>query len=325
MKCKHSVLASFAYLSVLVCTCFSRVRADGEMIFILPNRANQYWSTLANGIRDSAAEHGVKAVVYEGDSDSSAEEQLNLCAIALERKPSFLAMATTKISTGVQCLRRAMNAGVKVAEMDSTLPVEEALKGGVNLTFAVGSDNLTIGRRAAEYAATILADRPGDILVLEGAVGSSAGSLRPKGFRERIVELAPKARIASSVSAEWDRLKAMSITSDTMQRNPDLKLVFAANDVMALGAVEALKILGKLPQVTVIGVDGTADARRSILAEELSASVAQLPYLVGRRAVELAMDVGSGKAIAQREITDTPILTKAILSQKDSEVLKYVR
>jgi ABC-type sugar transport system substrate-binding protein len=234
-------------------------------------------------------------------------------------------MGAIKIQVGIQCLKKASDAGIRVAGMDSTLPIEDARRGGVELSFAVGSDNYKIGESAAEYAATLLDGKSTEVLVIEGAVGSSAGVLRAKGFKEKLHKLAPQAIVVNSLSGEWDRLRAMNITSDTIQRNPHLGIVFAANDPMALGAVEALKSMNKLEQVAVIGVDGIADARKSIAAGELRATVAQLPYLVGKRTVELAIDVLHGKKVQQNETTETPVLTKIILDGKDAEALRYVR
>jgi len=85
-----------------------------------------------------------------------------------------------------------------------------------------------------------------------------------------------------------DRLKALNITADTLTRTPDLNVVFAANDTMALGAVEAIRAAGKTKQILVVGVDGVPDARKAILAGRMTASVAQLPYLIGKRSAELA-------------------------------------
>lgn len=303
----------------------STASAENEISFILPNKNNPYWNTLAQGIRDTGAARNVDVAVFQGESDTNAEEQLNICAIVLERKPKFVAMGAIKIQVGIECLKKATLAGIKVGGMDSTLPIEDARKGGVELSFAVGSDNYKIGERAAEYAANSLNGRPTQVLVIEGAVGSSAGVLRAKGFKDKLRQIAPQAIVVSSISAEWDRLRAMNITSDTIQRNPELGVVFAANDPMALGAVEALKSMNKLEQVAVIGVDGIADARKSILAGELRATVAQLPYLVGKRSVELALDILDGKQIPQSEITDTPVLTKSILEQQDAEAMRYVR
>jgi D-allose transport system substrate-binding protein len=300
-------------------------RADDEYVFILRAKGNPYWSAVAQGITETAHEKGIQAIVYQGQSETSAEEQLDLCSTAIQRKPKFLAITAATVSVGIECLRKAQAQGIKIAEMDSTIPAEEAEKQGVKLLFSVGSDSFIIGKKAAQYALSLIGNGESQILVLEGAVGSPAGTLRANGFKEELQATAPQAKIVSSISAEWDRMKAMNITTDILQRFPALKLVYAANDLMALGAVQALKTQGKLAQVQVIGVDGTQDARRAILAGEMTATIAQLPYLIGKRAVELGAEVAAGRPVPAREVTDTPILTKALLLSNTDPALKYVR
>ena len=91
------------------------------------------------------------------------------------------------------------------------------------------------------------------------------------------------------------RPKAANIANDTLTANPDLVAIFAANDGMALGAVESVYAAGKGGEVAVIGVDGNSDAVKSIKAGRLNASVAQLPYLVGSQAVEKAKALLDGQ------------------------------
>ncbi len=263
--------------------------------------------------------------MYEGQSDSSAEEPLNTCLVAIQRRPKFLAIVAATTSVGIQCLKNAQKAGIPIAELDASITIPEAEKAGLRLAFSVGSDNLEIGRKAAQYTKEVFPQGAIRIVVLEGAVGSEPGRLRVEGFRSGIAAFLPQATIVASISADWDRLKAMTVTTDLLERFPKIDLIFAANDQMALGAVEALKTKHRIKETKVIGVDGTLDARRAVTAGELSATVAQVPYLLGKRAVELAVDVLEGKHVQMREITDTPVLTPRILADSNSPELRYVR
>lgn len=318
--------AKVALVATFLCSMWPEFGlAQDEFVFLLRAKGNPYWNTVAAGIEDTAREKGVKATIYQGQSDSSAEEQLNTCLTSIQRKPKFLAVVAATTSVGIQCLKKAQNAGIGVAELDASIPLTDAEKAGVKLAFSVGSDNLAIGKKAAEYAKSSFSNGAIKILVLEGAVGSEPGRLRVEGFREGINIALPQASVVASISADWDRLKAMSITTDMLERFSKIDLIFAANDLMALGAVEALKTKGKLAETKIVGVDGTPDARRAVEVGELSATVAQVPYLLGKRAVELAVDSAEGRPTPQRETTDTPILTKAVLTDKDSSELRYVR
>ena len=299
--------------------------AEDEYIYILRSRGNPYWNTVVQGIRESGASHNVKVTVLQGESESSAEEQINICLAAIQRKPVFIAVTAATIGSGIQCLKRASEAGIHVAEMDTTVPLEDAAKAGLKLSFSVGSNNYIVGQKAGEFASSLLGSSDAKVLVLEGDPGIEAGRLRVKGFKDTLLERSPKSHIVASISANWDRLKAMTITSDILQREPDLRLIYAANDLMALGAVEALKAKGKLGTVAVVGVDGISDARRAILAGDMIATVAQLPYLIGKRAVDLAVDVQQGRQVGEREVIETPLLTKSVLEKRELQALQYIR
>jgi ABC-type sugar transport system substrate-binding protein len=135
----------------------------------------------------------------------------------------------------------------------------------------------------------------------------------------------PDAQIVGSASAEWDRMKAMNLTADTLTHAPDLNVIFAANDVMALGAVEAVRTAGKQGQVTIIGVDGIPDARKAVMDGTMTASITQLPYFIGMRTAELAVNAVQGKQIGRMEVAPLLVLTKDVLSSNKDPLLQYVR
>src|SRR5262249_16601008 len=146
---------------------------------------------------------------------------------------------------GLQCLREIQDHGIKVAILDAAISMDEVKKSGIKLSFSVGTNNLTIGEKAAQYVASIAKQPAPKILILEGMVANTPSTDRVLGFKRGLSKDLPRAKIVSSISADWDRLKALNITTDTLTRTPDLNIVFAVNDMMALGAVEAIRAAGK--------------------------------------------------------------------------------
>ena len=110
--------------------------------------------------------------------------------------------------------------------------------------------------------------------------------------------------------ADWDTAKAQAAMENILTGNPGLKAVFASNDNMALGVVEALKSAGMLDQVMVVGFDANPNAAESILAGEMTASVAQNPMNMGRFGVENALKVKHGETIDAIIDTGTVLVTK---------------
>ena len=94
---------------------------------------------------------------------------------------------------------------------------------------------------------------------------------------------------------------------------------------MALGAVETVFAAGKGGDIVVVGVDGNVDAVKSIKAGRLNASVAQLPYLVGKQAVEKVTDVLNGKTVDEYTYVPTLVLTKQLLEDNKDPMLQYVK
>jgi D-allose transport system substrate-binding protein len=102
----------------------------------------------------------------------------------------------------------------------------------------------------------------------------------------------------ASQPADWDRLRALDVATNIMQRTPDLAAFYCCNDTMALGAMQAVQNLGKAGKVIVVGTDGIPEAIQMIQAGRMTATVAQDPAKVGATGLDLLVDaVKSGKQI----------------------------
>jgi ABC-type sugar transport system substrate-binding protein len=117
----------------------------------------------------------------------------------------------------------------------------------------------------------------------------------------------------------------MNTTLDVIQREAQLDYIFSVSDAMTTGIVEALKITRKADRIKIISVDGLADARKAVISDRIESDVAQLPYLMGKRAVELAIDSVANKMLGQIEYVPTPVLTKESLLANQSPYFKYLR
>ncbi len=293
---------------------------------LLKTLSNPFWGAMEQGIKEGAAEVGAEYFLQAVESDQAAEPQLNTCNTMLERKPAVMITAAINSTILLPCLKRATDMGIPVVDLDANLDHDIARKAGVKIAFTIGSDNTAAGAQGADWLAGKLGkDAKGPVLVIEGLSGNITGQKRAKGFAEELKKAAPGLEVVASLPGDWDRQKAANITNDILQRNPDLKAIFCANDTMALGAVEAVYAAGKGGQIVIIGVDGNVDAVKAIKAGRLDASVAQLPYLVGKQAVEKAKEVLAGKAQDEYTYVPTLVLTKQLLDENKDPMLQYVK
>ncbi|WP_068110468.1 sugar ABC transporter substrate-binding protein [Tropicimonas marinistellae] len=322
-KMSFGMLGATAVAALLAVT---PAQADGEYAILMKTLANPFWGAMGEGVEAGATEAGVPYFVQAVESDQAVENQLNVCNTMLERNPVALVTAAINSTNLLPCLKAAQEAGIKVVDLDGNLDPAILEQEGIDITFSIGSDNVKAGGQGAEYMVEVLgADATGPVLVIEGLSGNVTGQKRAQGFADKLAELAPGLEIVASLPGDWDRGKAATITNDILTRNPDLKGIFAANDGMALGAVESVYAAGKGGDVVIIGVDGNSDAVKSIGQGRLTASVAQLPYLVGKQALENVKTVVEGGSVEGHITVPTLVLTKEVMDAGTEPLLEFVK
>lgn len=304
----------------------SPAQAEGDYAILMKTLANPFWGAMGQGVEEGAQAAGVDYFIQAVESDQAAESQLNVCNTMLQREPSVLITAAINSTNLLPCLKAAQESGIAVIDLDGNLDQAILDAEGIEISFRIGSDNTAAGGQAADFLVSqVGADAEGPVLIIEGLSGNVTGQMRVSGFADRLAELAPGLEVVASLPGDWDRGKAASIMNDILVRHPDLVGVFAANDGMALGAVESAFAAGKGDDIVIIGVDGNSDAVNSIEDGRLTASVAQLPYLVGFQAVENAQRVLAGEDVATAIAVPTMVLTQEVLSAGTEPMLEFVK
>lgn len=323
-RAKRAFVGTVAAIGVMAAT--GAMAQDGEYGILMKTLANPFWGAMGTGVEDGAQSAGVEYFIQAVESDQAAEQQLNVCNTMLQREPVAMITAAINSTNLLPCLSAAQESGVPVVDLDGNLDPAILEAEGIEIAFRIGSDNLAAGAQGADYMAEQLgADATGPVLIIEGLSGNVTGQARVTGFSERLAELAPGLEVVASLPGDWDRGKAATITNDILVRHPDLVGIFAANDGMALGAVESVFAGGRGGDVVIIGVDGNSDAVRSINDGRLTASVAQLPYLVGLQAVENVAKVLAGEDVPDFIQVPTMVLTQEILEAGTEPMLEFVR
>jgi len=295
---------------------------------VLKTLANPFWVAMQQGLLEEAINQGVAIEILAVPTEADLEAQLNLTETALLRRPAVLLVSPITSRNLHPALRIAAALGIPIVDLDGNLPLDYTRKTveGEDIPIAsqIASNNYIAGQMAADYIIQKTGG-VGKVLLIEGIAGNITGMQRVEGCAARIAEKAPGMQIVGRFAGDWDRLKAATIVADVLTAHPDLKAIYCANDTMALGAVEAVYAAGKGGQVIVVGTDGIKDARDAILQGRLSATVAQLPYLMGKMAVETAVKIMKGEAVPFRQDVPLLLLTKEVLEQGTEPLLQYIR
>lgn len=254
---------------------------------------NPFFVTLAEGAEAKANELGVELISVDAGDDSA--KQAGDIEDLISKGIKVLIVNPVDSDAVAPAVETAIGKGIKVVSVDRVV-------NGVEVDCSIASDNVAGARLAAEY----LVEQAGEgakAVELEGVSGASATIDRGAGFHEVADE---KLNVCASQTANFNRAEGMSVMENMLQANPDVQCVFAHNDEMALGAVEALG--GK--NVLVAGFDATDDAIAAVKEGRMAATVAQKPDLMGATAVETAQKLMAGESVEKSIPVEVKLVTK---------------
>ncbi|WP_066158713.1 ribose ABC transporter substrate-binding protein RbsB [Halalkalibacter krulwichiae] len=261
---------------------------DGEFTigFSISTLNNPFFVTLQEGAEAQAEELGVNLVVLDAQDDDA--KQVSDVEDLVQRGVDAILINPTDSASVAAAVEVANSAGIPV------ITVDRAAESGEIVTH-IASDNIAGGELAAELLVELAGDGA-KVAELEGIPGSSAARERGAGFHN-VAE--GTLDVVSSQTANFDRSEGLNVMENILQSNPDIVGVFAHNDEMALGALEAIEAAGKGDEIFVIGFDATDDAVAAVEAGRLAGTVAQQPTLIGSSAVEAALKVLNGETVEE--------------------------
>lgn len=260
----------------------------GEQVTIglaVSTQNNPFFVSLKEGAEAEAKAQGITLVTVDAQDDPA--KQAASVEDLIQKKVKVLLINPTDSDAVAAAVKAANKAGIPVITLDRSASSGEVVA-------HIASDNVAGGKMAGEFIKEKLGGK-GNIIELEGIPGTSAARERGKGFHE-VVDADANLKVVSKQPADFDRAKGMSVTENLLQGHKDVNAIFAHNDEMALGAVQALEAAG-VKNVIVVGFDATEDAVKAVKAGKLSATVAQKPELIGKTGVEVAKKIVDGKPV----------------------------
>jgi ribose transport system substrate-binding protein len=285
-------------LAATGCNRGEEAASGGNVTLAVSTLNNPFFVDLRDGAQAAADAEGITLDVVDAQNDSATQS-------------NQLANASTGGTDGViinPVDSDAAAAGVAPL-VESNVPVVavDRAVNGAEVASLVSSDNVAGGKQAADELAKAMGEK-GKVIVLQGVAGTSASRDRGAGFEEGI-KAYPDIEVVAKQTANFDRAQALDVATNLLQANSDVTGIFAENDEMALGAVQALgDRAGK--DVFVVGFDGTEDALAAIEDGTMAASIAQQPSELGKRAVELMAQLLAGETVESNVPVPVTTVTK---------------
>jgi ribose transport system substrate-binding protein len=287
-----------------------RAFADGETIAVLTkNQTNPFFQAERVGAAKAAAALNAKVIQYVPTQPDSIPEQMSEIDDVVTKKPDAIVMVPVDY--------KAMGAGVKKIN-DAKIPVvniTDRSASGDFLAF-VGADDHSIAKATGEVLLKAMGGK-GDVIILEGVRGSATAQDRLRGFKDAIAEF-PSVKLVDSQPGNYQRLQAMQVTENLLQSNPNVAGVMAANDAMAVGAIDALADANS--KALIVGINGTKEAVDAIKAGKLLASGDYNGFGQGCIGTEIAIRYLRHEPVPKRVTLQSVVVEKSNLAAYDVPV-----
>lgn len=249
---------------------------------------NPFFVTLSDGAKAEAKDEKVDLTVV--DAQDNASKQASDVEDLIQQDVDLIIINPTDSKAVASAVESANNANIPV------ITVDRVSEGG-DVISHIASDNKEGGKMATAYLQEVIGEGA-KVAQLEGVAGSSAATDRGAGFEE----VAKKGfDVVASQTANFNRAEGLTVMENILQSNGDIKGVFAQNDEMALGAIEAIEASGK--DIKVVGFDATDDGVQAVKDGKMIATIAQKPTEIGKTAIETAVKSLNGEKVEK----DIPI------------------
>ena len=303
-------LAAFAALALPIAACARRGDADRFVVGFSQMESDNPWRLAqTQSLRDEAAKRGYELVVT--DAQGQTAKQVSDVEDLIARRVDVILLAPREFEGLTPALQAAKEANIPVILVDR----EAAGTPGEDFVTFLGSNFVEQGRRAAEWLAKETGGTAG-IVELTGTPGSSVAIDRGKGFADEIAKH-PGMRILASQTGNFSRATAQDVMQNIAQSLGNrITAVYAHNDEMALGAIQALKAAGREPgtDVIIVSVDGQRAALEAIQRGELGATVESNPRF-GPIAFDTIEKLRAGQAIPSKILIEDRFFDKGNAAQ----------
>jgi ribose transport system substrate-binding protein len=244
-----------------------------------------FMNNLANFAVARGEELGASVEIHSVSGHAAVEEQVSAVESLVARGVDAIVLAAVDSRGLAPAVNRATEAGIPVILADSGVE-------GADYVTVVQTDNVRAAGLAADYAAVLLS-YSGKVAQLEGDPASETAQLRRQGFHDGIAKY-PDVDLVSSITGYWTTPGGVDATEAILEAHPDVDLIFASSDLMAVGAAIVLERLGR-EDVILIGFDGIAEGIELVKQGRAAGDVAQNAKMMGELSVEIALELIRGE------------------------------
>lgn len=280
--------------------------SPSTVALVMKTLTNPFFVNMERGARRAAAEFGIDLMVKTAAEETSIEQQVGIVEDLVRQEVDAIVIAPGDSVELVPVLKTASDAGIVVINIDNRLDPEFSASAGLVGVPFISVDNRAGARNSADHIVA-MTEGEGKALIMEGIRGALNAEHRKQGALEAF-DAAENISVVAMESANWKIEEGYELMKRWLEEYPDATLLFAANDMMALGALNAIDEAGR-DDIRVAAFDALEQAREAIRANRLDATIDQRADRQGYLGVEFAVRALKGESLPAETLIDTELVT----------------
>lgn len=278
-----------------------------RIALVMKTLTNPFFIEMERGAREAEAELGIELIVRTAAQETSIEQQITIVEDLTREGVDAIVIAPGDSLQLIPALKAAQDAGIVVVNIDNRLDPETMRNLGLHDVPFISVDNQQGAFLSANYLASA-ADGPTQAIILEGIRSAQNAQDRLAGAM-RAFDQYPNIEVVAAETANWKIDEGYTVTAELFEAHPDVTLVFAANDMMALGAIAYLQEAGRT-DVRVAAYDALDEAKAAIAEGTLAATIDQQAARQGYLGVEYAVRLLDGQTVPDETMVDVLLITE---------------
>ena len=257
-----------------------------RIAYMPPATEFNYYIAIGEGIKSVAAEKGFEVFMLAPQSGADINGQMGMIQDVLTQDVDAIIFGTHDEAAAAPLLKKAVDKGIAVVMVNSDIP-----NFPTPIHAVVGYKQRSGTHAMAEWAVKQVAGKDVSVGVIEGQPGYHSTE-RVGGFLDGIKD-AGNFKVVTSIDGKWNVEGGNTAAMDILQSHPDVNVIFAANDYMAIGAALAAKAAGR-DDLMILGNDGDTTGLEQVNDGQITATVNTSPYLMGQWAAKATVDAMEG-------------------------------
>ena len=279
---------------------------------VMKTLTNPFFVEMERGARAAERDLGVSLIVRTGAQETSVDQQITIVRDMIADRVDAIVIAPADSIELIPVLKQAQDAGIVIVNIDNQLnPAIAKQQELIGVPF-ISVDNEQGAYNSAKYIADQVT-APAKAVILEGIRSAQNAEDRKQGALRAFGEN-PNIEIVAQESANWKIDEGYTVTKRLFEQYPDVTLVFAANDMMAFGAIRYLQEQGR-SDVLVAAFDALEEAKKALGDGSLQVTVDQQAAAQGYMGVAAAVQSLHGEPVPVLSLVDTKLITKDSLTQ----------